>query len=152
MSPQSHTHRHERFSLFSKRRASAIDPELDLISVVSRTELAARGCSVVLDCEAARLLFLVLWDFGAVKLNLRTVRMAGFMVMSRAPVSRFARRFSRSLGLPVLTSLGDLAYRSLASLDGHHDEHRGFVKQLRLTGSFMAIFHAPVSRFARRLS
>ena len=38
---------------FSKRRSLVIDPEFDIISVVSRTELAARGSSVPCECGTA---------------------------------------------------------------------------------------------------
>ena len=74
------------------------------------------------------------------------------MAISRAPVSRFARHFSRSPCPPALISLDDLASRSLASLGGCRDGYQGFMKHLRLAGGFMAISIVPVSRFARRFS
>ena len=40
----------------------------------------------------------------------------------------------------------------LTSLDGYHDGSQGFMKQLRLAESSMAIFHATASRLARRFS
>ena len=52
------------------------------------------------------------------------------MAISRAPVSRFARRFSRSSRLPVLTSLDDLASQSLASLDIKMDSSHYLVPRL----------------------
>ena len=72
------------------------------------------------------------------------------MAISRARVPRFARRFSRSAGLQVLTSLDDFASRSLASLDGYRDGSQVIMKQPRLAESFMAISRAPVPRFAQR--
>ena len=81
---------------------------------------------------------------------------ASFLVrhyLSRSMVrDRFTRRFSRCLRLPVLTSLDDLASRSLASLDFYQNGSQRFMKQLRLAGSAIAISRAPVSRFARRFS
>jgi len=79
------------------------------------------------------------WYHDGPKGFMKQLRLAGsFMAISHAPVSSFARRFSRSPRLPVLTSLGDLAW-SLASLGDYHDGH-------------LAIPRVPVCRFARRLS
>ena len=61
---------------------------------------------------------------------MKQLRLAGsFNATSRAPVPRFARRFSRSPRLPVLTSIGDLASRTLASLDVCRDGPQSSMKQ-----------------------
>ena len=110
-------------SLASSRRSSL--PSSQVLC------LRTRCCGVMnLRClETAGLLY---WAFE--------VHMESFMAISRAPVFRFARRFSRSPRLLVLTSLDELASRlSVRSKVITHDSHprhsresQGSMTQLRI--------------------